>query len=156
MVLWYNGAIMMKICSKCGVEKDSSEFYKTSGNRCKECHNTDCDNRRRKNLVQACEASKRWYHRKPENRQRSIDNSRRWQAEHLDRDKLNKFKHNLLKNYGLSYNDYCKMVEEQNGACAICGCIPNRALDVDHDHSTGKIRQLLCAPCKCIRPRRRP
>ena len=62
----------------------------------------------------------------------------------------------LKKEYGISYTQYINMFDEQSGLCAICykpevtiekrtGRI--RALAVDHDHSTGKIRALLCYCC---------
>lgn len=41
------------------------------------------------------------------------------------------------------------MRQEQDNACAICHqpCPSGRALAVDHDHTTGAIRGLLCANC---------
>ncbi len=42
--------------------------------------------------------------------------------------------------------DYDRMLEEQDGGCHICGKKPEgRALDIDHDHATGKVRGLLCS-----------
>lgn len=36
----------------------------------------------------------------------------------------------------------------QNGLCAICGGPPGkRSLNVDHDHVSGNVRDLLCATC---------
>jgi hypothetical protein len=54
--------------------------------------------------------------------------------------------------YGLTPVEYDKMVEEQNGKCAICGKDRNvtsdkRRLAVDHDHETGQVRGLLCTIC---------
>lgn len=54
------------------------------------------------------------------------------------------------KNYGISLHDYNSMFAEQEGCCAICGthqCCSGRMLAVDHDHSTGQVRGLLCANC---------
>ena len=39
------------------------------------------------------------------------------------------------------------MLLAQNGACAICGNTCSKALAADHDHSTGRIRGLLCNSC---------
>lgn len=57
--------------------------------------------------------------------------------------------------YGISREQYEQMLQQQQGRCAICGDAPNpngsgpstRRLHVDHDHSTGRVRQLLCSPC---------
>ncbi|WP_159083913.1 endonuclease VII domain-containing protein [Nocardioides terrigena] len=56
--------------------------------------------------------------------------------------------------YGLSHDDYLAMHDEQGGVCAIChepeGMTYKgkpKALCVDHDHETGKVRGLLCAAC---------
>lgn len=50
--------------------------------------------------------------------------------------------------YGLSHETYLLMLQKQNGVCAICGQPPGqRALSVDHNHETGKVRGLLCASC---------
>jgi hypothetical protein len=49
--------------------------------------------------------------------------------------------------YGMSQEDYDRLVARQGGACAICGKRPAKALCVDHCHATGKIRGLLCRKC---------
>lgn len=49
--------------------------------------------------------------------------------------------------YGLTLERFDEMVVEQDGACAICGEVPEYVLNVDHDHSTGAVRGLLCRPC---------
>jgi hypothetical protein len=50
--------------------------------------------------------------------------------------------------YGLAPGEYTKILENQGGACGICGKTPRtRFLAVDHDHNTGKTRGLLCYFC---------
>lgn len=39
------------------------------------------------------------------------------------------------------------MVAEQDHKCAICGTEPMRDLDIDHNHTTGAVRGLLCSYC---------
>lgn len=54
---------------------------------------------------------------------------------------------NLKSRFGLTLAVYDQMVRDQNGQCKICFKTPSRALDVDHDHKTGRIRGLLCNQC---------
>ncbi len=56
--------------------------------------------------------------------------------------------------YGLTQADVARMLTAQNGACALCerafSPLPGTAKGspvIDHDHSTGKVRSLLCWPC---------
>jgi len=51
----------------------------------------------------------------------------------------------LKRTYGMTSEQYEELEKSQNGGCAICGST-NR-LAVDHDHSTGAIRGLLCHNC---------
>jgi Recombination endonuclease VII len=60
----------------------------------------------------------------------------------------------VLARYGLTPGDYERMLSEQGGRCAICGSEPKpdgiRAeskLHADHDHATGRHRDLLCSNC---------
>lgn len=55
----------------------------------------------------------------------------------------------LLKNrYGVQAFSYDELAQKQDNKCAICGTTPeNKRLDLDHCHSTKKIRGLLCNNC---------
>ena len=53
---------------------------------------------------------------------------------------------NLKTYYGITVEQYDEMVQEQNGCCAACDKSTDN-LVVDHDHSTGKVRGLLCSNC---------
>ena len=57
----------------------------------------------------------------------------------------------LKKTYGISIEDYEDMLEQQDGCCAICSLAekyaPHGVLSVDHCHTTGAVRALLCNPC---------
>lgn len=56
----------------------------------------------------------------------------------------------LKRDYGLSLNDYQEMHRKQNGCCLICGIAEDkltRPLNVDHNHTTNKVRGLLCCNC---------
>lgn len=65
-------------------------------------------------------------------------------------------KSRLKTRYGLTPEQYAKMLEDQNGACLICNGNDlnsrqhqkvRQPLVVDHCHTTGKIRGLLCSHC---------
>lgn len=53
--------------------------------------------------------------------------------------------------YGLTVEKYEEMFSKQNGKCKICNGISTdprkNALCVDHNHTTGEIRGLLCDTC---------
>lgn len=61
-------------------------------------------------------------------------------------------RHHLLKKYGLTPEDYNRMLEAQGGVCAICGKTETfryesgklKELAVDHCHKTKINRGLLC------------
>lgn len=55
----------------------------------------------------------------------------------------------LKKQFGITLEQYDLMLEKQNGLCAICSEPPTdkKALAVDHNHVSGKIRSLLCMRC---------
>lgn len=55
----------------------------------------------------------------------------------------------LVYRYGVSVEVYAEMLSQQNGVCAICSKPPSpkRRLGVDHNHTTGFVRALLCQNC---------
>lgn len=55
----------------------------------------------------------------------------------------------LRLQYGMTIATYDALLAGQNGVCAICKetCSTGNRLAVDHDHSTGRIRGLLCRRC---------
>lgn len=56
-----------------------------------------------------------------------------------------------LKRYGITPEEYEAMIARQDGKCAICAksnpCGRGKRFHVDHDHSTGRVRGLLCHGC---------
>ena len=101
-----------------------------------------------KGLCKSCYMKQRW--KRPEVRQRAKD--RRVDNEQTRR--RNKM-YMLRALYGISLEDYDRLVITQRGLCAVCfkpekakhqsGRI--RSLSVDHDHSTKRVRGLLCGHC---------
>lgn len=69
----------------------------------------------------------------------------------LERDRSTKLKYR----FGITVDDYNRMLDEQGHVCAVCGEIETvvdhrgriRMLSVDHDHETGEVRGLLCFSC---------
>lgn len=70
-------------------------------------------------------------------------------------DKEGRKAYELGLKYGISQEEYDLMLLSQDGKCAVCGKEnsgrtqagePSR-MAVDHDHTTGKIRGLLCYQC---------
>ncbi len=51
-----------------------------------------------------------------------------------------------LKKYNLSPEEFQAMQDRQAYRCAVCGIIPSDGLVIDHNHTTGKVRELLCTP----------
>lgn len=54
------------------------------------------------------------------------------------------------KKFGISLDEYEEKLEAQNYCCAICGEHESSfklRFAVDHDHKTGKVRDLLCGQC---------
>lgn len=54
----------------------------------------------------------------------------------------------LASRYGMTLDEYREREDSQGGRCAICGDEPEGGrLHVDHNHTTGAVRDLLCRPC---------
>lgn len=53
---------------------------------------------------------------------------------------------NFSSRYGLTVDQVEEMLARQDGACAICHK-PLTKFHVDHCHTTGNVRGLLCSPC---------
>jgi adenine-specific DNA methylase len=72
------------------------------------------------------------------------------------RTKYYQYKADLKRLYGLSIEDYDAKVKQQDSCCAICGRSSllftgrKKRLCVDHCHTTGKVRGLLCEPCNTL------
>lgn len=52
--------------------------------------------------------------------------------------------------YGITEQDYYRMIDDQDNKCLICGSGPGGRwgqFDIDHCHDTGKVRGLLCHEC---------
>ena len=119
-----------KTCTRCGTTKPLDEFPKQRAGRygraaaCKACHSAQMRQRR------ALESQ--------EERDARLAGYRRYQ---------------LISNYGITPEEFDRLLDAQGGRCAICGATDPRGrvrgsrMHVDHDHATGRVRGLLCFPC---------
>jgi hypothetical protein len=99
------------------------------------------------NKAKACEATIRWRKAHPE---LSKEYSRRHRESHKTARAVYKRSHDLWR-YGLTVAAYEVLLQNQHGVCAICFRPEtnkhNKRLSVDHDHTTLKVRGLLCTNC---------
>ena len=59
-----------------------------------------------------------------------------------------KYINSILKcRYGIDCKEYEDLVKKQKGKCAICKKEYLKKLYIDHNHSTNKVRGLLCPSC---------
>jgi hypothetical protein len=77
-----------------------------------------------------------------------MGNTNKWVGENRDKRK----DYYLRRTYGLTLAEYKKILDGQNGVCAICGTDDPKGKSgtyfvVDHDHETGENRGLLCNRC---------
>lgn len=97
----------------------------------------------------AREAQARWQAANPEAHRAK---QREWREKNRDRRKEIEYASRLKTQYGLTIEDYQRMLAEQGGGCAICGQAAGSYrnqdfLCVDHNHETGQVRGLLCGSC---------
>lgn len=112
----------LKICSKCKQELPLTSFHKASDRKSKyKSHCKSCISKKQKET-----------YREPEQYRRRMENHWRYQG------------------IEMTMPEYEKLLEAQNGCCAVCGATENKngtRLCVDHCHTTGQIRGLLCHDC---------
>ena len=129
--------LLAYLCSSCNIEKDNSEFYwhKKGGRKSSMCKKCYLESRKKYNSS--------W---KKDNAQYVKDFAS------INYDSEKRLEAHYKKEYNITLSDYDKMFEEQDGRCAICRGTEtktpkNGRFCVDHDHSTGEVRGLLCGSC---------
>lgn len=129
---------MEKYCLQCGETKVCSAFYKHTSTkdkltkRCKACYSKD--NKKRREL--------------PENKERQRLAQEKWRRD--PKNKRSTVSSRYKAKYGITLEGYEEMLDKQNKKCYICGnetYANGKPLYVDHCHSSGKVRKLLCQPC---------
>lgn len=71
--------------------------------------------------------------------------TRQWRLNNVDRIR----NCDLVRQYGITIEQFNNMKEQQGNQCAICPDIfkDKKNVCVDHDHNTGKVRGVLCRTC---------
>lgn len=109
---------------------------------------------RAKNLGVIRQRMNNWYHA---NKQRVNIDRKNWRVNNIDIARQKERNNKLKCLHGITLEDYAQMYDEQWGMCGICGtpgksqldgtAIQSELLFVDHCHSSGKVRGLLCVCC---------
>jgi hypothetical protein len=134
----------MKLCTLCKETKDYEQFHKDSGK--KDGHQSRC-----KDCVRATTLN--WQKNNPEKaKQHSKKATDKWQKEnkeklHKPSKEWRKF-YRIKEKYGLSKEEFNEMESEQSGICKICE--KDKPLCVDHCHTSGRVRGLLCRDCNLL------
>ncbi len=88
------------------------------------------------------------------NSAKTIAQSLAWAAANPERSKAIGRKALLKRNFGLTPEQHDEMIRAQDNLCAICHQperdgrgAASQTLSIDHDHSTGVVRELLCRAC---------
>jgi len=99
-----------------------------------------------KGMCMSCYLRWQWQNQITNNQKKQRSESKRkWIKNNLDRARKGWRRHALLK-YGLTLEKLNEMIASQRGACAICKS-DKKPLQIDHCHTTGKVRKLLCCTC---------
>ncbi len=153
-----------KVCTGCEKEKNLADFHRSSsglygrGARCKSCTSAYCRLRsllpKEVHPFKVClkcgeEKSSEEFNRSKYTRDgRQSGCKDCYRTYNLARRGLSRARR-LLRKYGLSMHDYIEMAAAQGHVCFVCGGINKNGqpLGVDHCHTSGKVRGLLCAGC---------
>jgi len=132
----------MKKCSKCGETKPESAFS-VNQSQCKSCRSATQRAWRERNPGREDESNRKW---REKNSDRLKSKATKWQKENPTKVIETSWRSGGID---LSWEGYLMLLEQQEFSCAICGekHTEGKKLQVDHCHSTGKIRGLLCHRC---------
>ena len=125
-------------CSKCEKIKPTSSFNRDRGkptgfySSCKDCARATNKISKAKNMPDVLSYNAKWNKANPD---KVAVYRRKW----------------LVRLYGITWDQYQGIIAYQGGKCAICFTDkPGKRLRswmIDHDHSTGEVRGVLCENC---------
>jgi len=148
----------MKRCYVCEATKPLIEFYKNVSTKdglqsmCKICTKRTQRATHILDPSRRSEGNKKRYYK---NHELSKQRARKKHAKFRS-DKPNEFAtyqaKQKLAGYGLSLEEYDKMLLDQGHKCKLCPImhIKSKSLCVDHNHATGLVRGLLCRSCNSM------
>lgn len=90
---------------------------------------------------------------KAREREKNKIRHKKWREKHPDDWREIQHWSFVKRKYGITKEEYFKLLERQSGVCAICGREDHEHYDnfaIDHDHETGEIRGLLCRSCNLL------
>lgn len=143
----------MKRCARCRKRKSLRVFHRDPrnisgrGSYCRPCHNRSRRESYYRDVRKSRARRRRWTREHPEQYKASRD---RYYRKNRTRLLQERNRRRYLKKYGIAYEQFRAMVKRQCNRCAVCKRPPNgryRKLQVDHCHTTGKVRALLCVSC---------
>lgn len=154
-----------KVCSTCGETKSRGEFHRDRhapdglSYVCKPCarekaRRWSAENRDRirprvraygktKRGREAKKRAQRRYTRSEKGRETIRRSVKRWKLANPEKVRLIERRTRIKTSYGLTVEEYDAIIAR---GCAICGTKDGR-IYLDHNHSTGKVRDALCANC---------
>jgi hypothetical protein len=139
----------VKICKKCGVEKFLDQFRANSNGwlrgECRECERKARAEGYARDPARYAAAARKWSKTHPAHHNAT---KRAWYAKNKQQHKQTVRR----RMYGITPEEYARLLAEQGGVCAGCRghCKTGRALAVDHNHLTGRVRALLCNRCNHV------
>lgn len=161
-----------KVCKRCGVEKELSLFGKQASNKdgyrgvCKECQCGHLPLKRYRSSEDVSDKECTKCHEiLPVDNFLFINKDKGYRSSYCNTCRNKEIgskrgydfyrKRKLRRDYSLTVEDFDVMLLQQGNRCKICGkefkdCSKNpvkNSVCIDHDHSTGKVRGLLCDYC---------
>lgn len=148
-----------KFCTQCNTYHSVSNFHKQAKAkdglqfRCKQCDKAFHQARYLKDKEKISEQTRKW---KEENKEKAYTTGNEWRKNNADKVKEYQRTSHLRKNFGMEIEDYETLLAAQNGVCAICSEAESfihkatgkpARLAVDHCHTNGNVRKLLCKAC---------
>lgn len=85
-----------------------------------------------------------------DNREKRNAYQRSWVSKNHEQWSKTQRKARLKRKFGLSTEEYNAVLQKQQNRCGICGVKQGdikTTFSVDHDHSNGRVRGLLCHEC---------